>query len=520
MKRRAILYIRVSTDEQTNGYSPADQKERLLKYCDLNNIEVVKIFNEDESARDFENRPEWQKILQYIKSNKNIADVILFAKWDRFSRNVAEAYIEIKKLKKLGIEPQAMEQPLDFSIPESKIMLAIYLAAPEVDNDRRALNTFNGMRKAKKEGRWVASALKGYKMSRDEKNKPVMIPEGGENEKFVRYAFKEFATGLYNIEELRHKLNKEGFKCSRSQFWAILRNKTYTGKIFIPAFKDEPAEWVNGLHEPLVDEKTFFEVQDILEGKKKTSPSKYNTKRNELPLRGFLACPQCGRNLTGSASRGHTGERFFYYHCSNGCKERKNAKEVNNYFMKLLEALRFNKEGILLFGEVLKKELHTSSKNNKAELIKINSEIEKLNGRLKSARILLLDNEITPKEYKEIKIETEESIKRLKLKQADLNENNENLAEQIDFCVALLSKIDSYYEIADIQTKQKIISSVFPEKLIYDKNKYRTVYIEEAVELLCLKNNKLESSKTGKHPINGVLSYMVAPPGIEPGFSV
>ncbi|MGO4773556.1 hypothetical protein ACEN2I_18010 [Flavobacterium sp. W22_SRS_FK3] len=39
------------------------------------------------------------------------------------------------------------------SIPEKKMMLAFYLAAPEVENDRRALNTFHGMRRAKKEAR-------------------------------------------------------------------------------------------------------------------------------------------------------------------------------------------------------------------------------------------------------------------------------------------------------------------------------------------------------------------------------
>lgn len=64
----------------------------------------------------------------------------------------------ISTLNKLGIEPQAVEQPLDLSIPENKMMLAIYLSAPEVENDRRALNTFYGMRRARKEGRLMGRA--------------------------------------------------------------------------------------------------------------------------------------------------------------------------------------------------------------------------------------------------------------------------------------------------------------------------------------------------------------------------
>jgi len=53
---------------------------------------------------------------------------VLFLKWDRFSRNAGDAYFMINVLRKLGVEPQAIEQPLDLSIPENKMMLAFYLA--------------------------------------------------------------------------------------------------------------------------------------------------------------------------------------------------------------------------------------------------------------------------------------------------------------------------------------------------------------------------------------------------------
>ena len=39
--RKAILYVRVSTDEQAEGFSLSYQEERLRKYCALNNIEVI-----------------------------------------------------------------------------------------------------------------------------------------------------------------------------------------------------------------------------------------------------------------------------------------------------------------------------------------------------------------------------------------------------------------------------------------------------------------------------------------------
>ena len=160
--KRADLYIRVSTDEQADkGYSQRDQEERLKRYCATNKIAVGQVIYEDHSAKTF-NRPEWTRLLNSLKKKSSKTDLVLFTKWDRFSRNAGDAYQMISTLNKLGIEPQAVEQPLDLSIPENKIMLAIYLSAPEVENDRRALNTFYGMRRARKEGRLMGRAPFGY----------------------------------------------------------------------------------------------------------------------------------------------------------------------------------------------------------------------------------------------------------------------------------------------------------------------------------------------------------------------
>lgn len=87
---------------------------------------------------------------------------MLFLKWDRFSRNAGDAYQMINMLRKLGYRTTGYRQPLDLSIPENKMMLAFYLAAPEVENDRRALNVIHGMRRARKEGRYMGLAPIGY----------------------------------------------------------------------------------------------------------------------------------------------------------------------------------------------------------------------------------------------------------------------------------------------------------------------------------------------------------------------
>jgi site-specific DNA recombinase len=127
----------------------------------MNRIKVRQISIEDYSAKTFL-RPEWKKLMVYLRRNKGSSDLLLFIKWDRFSRNTSDAYQMIATLKKLGVEPQAIEQPLDLNVPENKMLLAVYLASPEIENDRRGQSTKAGIRRAKKDGRWMGKAPKGY----------------------------------------------------------------------------------------------------------------------------------------------------------------------------------------------------------------------------------------------------------------------------------------------------------------------------------------------------------------------
>jgi DNA invertase Pin-like site-specific DNA recombinase len=120
--KKACLYVRVSTDEQADkGFSQRDQAERLQIHCLRNDIEVKQIIFEDYSAKTF-NRPEWTKLLLALKKTKGRdIDYVMFTKWDQFSRDTADAYQMIRKLT-IGyqVEPIAIEQPLDLSVPESK----------------------------------------------------------------------------------------------------------------------------------------------------------------------------------------------------------------------------------------------------------------------------------------------------------------------------------------------------------------------------------------------------------------
>ena len=263
MKKKAIIYTRVSTDEQAkNGGSLSDQEEKLRKYCDNNQVEVVAHFQDDFSAKTF-NRPEFNKLLTFLKKHKHDVDWLLVSRWDRFSRNIRESLNMITTLESLGVRIQAIEAPLDLDVPEQSIMLALYLATPEVENTRRGMNVRIGQRKAIEEGRWPRRAPLGYTNSRDNNNRPTVVPDE-QTASLVQKIFKEFSSGNITQEELRIKFNKKGLKLTKSNFSLLLRNKFYVGQLHLPATKVDPELYVNGVHEPLISTLTFNRIQSIL----------------------------------------------------------------------------------------------------------------------------------------------------------------------------------------------------------------------------------------------------------------
>ena len=515
--KKADLYIRVSTDEQADkGYSQRDQEERLKRFCANNKIIVGQVIYEDHSAKTF-NRPEWTKLLNSLKKKSSKTNLILFTKWDRFSRNAGDAYQMISTLNKLGIEPQAVEQPLDLSIPENKMMLAIYLSAPEVENDRRALNTFYGMRRARKEGRLMGKAPFGYINRSKEDGRKYIAPKEPQASG-IRWAFNEIAKGIFSCDQVRQKMNKSyKTNISRSAFHVAVRNPVYYGKIFISKFKDEEAHLVQGQHEPLISEELFHKVQSIVDGNKRAErPNTKILSDVNLPLRGFLVCPDCGRNLTGSASKGRT-KRYYYYHCIPSCGFRQKAEVANDVFEKTMRQFKLN-ETSMIVKKLLLDNYKKFVKNPFDEKKQIAKEIDKLNARLSVARNKLLSEIIDDEEYLDIKKECKEQIEILErqLSKNDTDNAKINVDKSLDRALKYIENIPQMYSEGGIQTKRAIIGSIFPEKLQFDGKTYRTTRMNVIANCIFQINSELSSNKKRRSDKNNHFSCLVAKTGVEP----
>jgi len=470
--KNVILYVRVSTDEQADrGFSLRDQEEKLVQYCRDNNYHILKIYKEDYSAKTF-NRPEFTKLLAYCKTNASKIDELLFLKWDRFSRNTAESYNKINFFNNLNIRPNAISQPLDLSIPEQGLMLAVYLSIPEVENQRRSQNVTAGMRRAFKEGRYVGAPPKGYSVGRDSSKKPILVPN--KDARHIKTLFELFSTGTYNLKEIYLKLKKKGFSSSSSAMSRIIRNPLYCGMVPIKAYREEPAAMVEGIHEPLVTKKMFYKAQEILEGRKKQKGTNHKKVNPKFPLRGFIMCPSCNKPLSASTSRGRNNT-YSYYHCFSPCSIRIRVEDAHAWFTKFLKGLALTKESYELLMELIKEEFEKFQKSSQLGP-KHYEQKEKLTSKLHKIQDLFIEGDLSKEDYQITKMRYSELLNELKEKETGIGDKRKIL-EKYKNGFKKMENIDSQFFKSEIELQRSLLGSIFSKNFQFENNRVRTADI-------------------------------------------
>ena len=517
-QKTAYLYIRVSTDEQADrGFSQRDQDQRLHEYCSKNGFIVGKIIYEDYSAKTFKKRPEWSKLLAEIRSTKGRGcDMILFTKWDRFSRNAANAYNMIDTLSTYDIIPNAIDQFLDLKIPESRIMLAVYIAMAEAENLRKGLNVVVGMRRGRLEGRWMGKAPAGYiNKIKPDKTKYIEINEPEASH--IKWAFETIAQGIYATDVVWAMAAKNGMKARKSTFWDCVRNPIYCGKVVVPADENNELFLADGKHEALISEELFWDVQDILAGRKKTQRIKAETPIN-LPLRGFLYCPICNRVMTGSGSKGRK-EYYYYYHCLYPCKARFKAAEINFDFERQLQKFipdpRFFKLYKAVMNDVTSNKPDADCEMKKQLIVEISDQ----NNMITKLRSLFLSDHLSMDDFSIMKKKSEEKIQVLEGKLSSIKADPlhiENVDEVIEAALNRLQDLRYFYFKGTINEKRNIIGSIFPEKWTIMENKCRTTSPNLVAQLIYQINSNLEHKKTGEKTSKSNFSGLVPSAGVEP----
>ncbi|MGG7034413.1 MAG: recombinase family protein [Flavobacterium sp.] len=507
-----IIYCRVSTDEQAQkGFSLDYQEESLRRYCQGSGFNIVKVYREDHSAKNF-NRPEWLKLKTYVKANKRGVDKVLFVKWDRFSRNVEQALTMIREFDSMGVELNSSEQYLDMLNSDNKMVLSIYLTAGEVERDKISSRTKSGTYQAKREGCFTGKAPYGYDNFRDEFKKSTLKPN--KYACLVRKAFAEVAMGVESVETVRKRLKGSGMDLKKSAFSEMLKNIVYVGKIAVPGYKKEPAMVVDGKHEALVDLETFNHVQDVFK-RKRWHGIKPCHKNEEFPLRDFLICEVCGGQITGSLSTGRS-KKYAYYHCRNKCKTRVPVVDAHFKISNLLSGLQINENVKELFVEILKDSESEINGNKKTKLSALLERQKSLKTKLENAEDMLLDKEISSEAFSRMSGRINKELMEVNDEVEILGSKSDSVKGYVESGLELLVNLDQLFLKSDYDGKRILAGSLFTQKLIFGNKNCRTTKVNEVIGLLTRNYKGLHSYKKGKAVISDSFSANVPGAGVEP----
>jgi site-specific DNA recombinase len=154
--KRAILYARVSTDEQArSGYSLAQQLEALREHAAREGYEVLEEVSDPGQSGATLERSGMDRMRDLVAAGG--VSVVLAQDRDRFSREPAYAYLLRREFEEYGTRMRALNDRGDDS-PEGELtdgildQLAKYERAKIAERSRRGK-----LRKAREGGRWLLS---------------------------------------------------------------------------------------------------------------------------------------------------------------------------------------------------------------------------------------------------------------------------------------------------------------------------------------------------------------------------
>lgn len=343
MRKKCYIYTRVSTAAQTEGYSLEAQTERLRKYADYKEMEVVREYcDAGKSGKSITGRPEFQRMLQDASEERDGVAFILVFKLSRFGRNAADVLNSLQFIQDYGVNLVCVEDGIDSSKDSGKLTITVLSAVAEIERENILVQTMEGRKQKAREGKWNGGqAPFGYDL--DSKNSTLVVNE--EEAEIVRIIYDKFVHTDMGADAICNYLNQRGYTkkkvrghelnyFARGLIMKILDNPVYIGKIAygknvtekVKGTRDEYRRvktddylLADGLHEAIVDEETWEAAR---EKRKRTGVRfvKTHSLEHEHILTGLIRCPLCGGGMSGTVQRRQnkkTGEYkdTFYYRC-------------------------------------------------------------------------------------------------------------------------------------------------------------------------------------------------------------
>ncbi len=309
---KAVIYARYSSDSQREE-SIEGQLRECKKYAEKSGITILSSYIDRALSAKTDNRPEFQRMIK--DSNKQLFDIVLVWKLDRFSRNRYDSAHNKAILRKNGVKVLSVTERI--SDDSTGILLesllegyAEFYSVELSEKITRGL-TENAL-KCKYNGGGVPI---GYTIDSEQHFQidPLTAP-------IVLEAFQRYSEGG-NIQDIVNFMNSKGvttFRKKPLRFDAakkLLKNRRYIGE-----YKYRDIVHENGVPQ-IVPNELFDLVQERM-AKNKKAPARAKAKDEFYLLTTKLFCGKCGAFMVDESGTGRHGGFHQYYKCSNA-KRRK-----------------------------------------------------------------------------------------------------------------------------------------------------------------------------------------------------
>lgn len=503
MKKRTkcYIYIRVSTAMQVDGYSLEAQKDRLTKFAEFQDMEVVREYcDAGKSGKSITGRPEFTQMLQDVADDKDGVEYILVFKLSRFGRNAADVLNSLQYIQDFGVNLICVEDGIDSSKDSGKLTITVLSAVAEIERENILVQTMEGRKQKAREGKWNGGqAPFGYTLD-SKKGMLIVNPEEAE---IVKIIFNKFVNEGLGADSISNYLNQHGYVktkyrshelnyFTRSLVRKILDNPVYIGKIAygksstekIKGTRDQYHRVRNddfllaeGLHDAIID----LDLWEGARAKREETGVKWvktHSLEHEHILTGLLKCPICGVGMSGTVRRRKnksTGEYKddFYYRCKHrkkinesdfcNCSLVLNQNELNGEVERHIMDLVNNKDGRDFIIRRMESRVDVSSLEKEREQLR--GQLRQLSGAKKKLTDMLDRLDVSDKHYDRKYQDMHDRLDNLYDRIGDIDDQLQDVNEKIRMAYEnqitskqvyqILTCFDKiYFEMTDLEKKE------------------------------------------------------------------
>jgi site-specific DNA recombinase len=335
----AVIYARVSSEEQVQGYSIQAQLRACREWAEKRGYNVVKEYLDEgfSASRHLEKREAFKEMLSDAASKNHPFEVIIVHKLDRFSRDSLESFTSRAILKRHKVRLLSVQEPVVGSdAPEDAFMEHILVGMAEFYSRNLAREIRKGLTERVRQGFLVFRPPYGYRREVVEKregqkrirtiSRPVVDEAAAA---VVRRIFDLSDRGI-GYKTITKLLNGDGLRTSNGNLfksnyvYLMLHNKAYIGVLeynFRPRYGAVEPMTIPGFYPPIIDKDLFDRVQERMKLASQNWQNSYAKRTNYL-LSRLVVCDACGHRYLGTAAK---SGQFHYYSCGSYLKAGKAA---------------------------------------------------------------------------------------------------------------------------------------------------------------------------------------------------